>query len=804
MMITTNSSLAAALEYHERGFNVVALRSHSCTPTVRWSALRNNRADKPQIETWWTETTDAEPGVILDEQSRITMLDVDEDRGEAALQRLGVPTTLTVRSRRGLHRFYKLPESLNYPTSVKDIVPGVELKANCVTPMPPASHRESLEFTYSFPNDEQAEIAEAPRWLCEKLAARSNREAAEAQETARAWGELLREISGRNEFELEFTGEWSVTGTRALQCLFLENHLGGDEHPSAYIYTQGGAGFACSACAQRLSVLGLGARVGYADDQAAVAEKLAERGFNVPGRETESNPDANALATASRSTRRLQAADLVRLAESSASELFHDSDNDAYIAIQVNGHRETWNLKSDGFRDWLSRSCYTQLGFSPSSSVFDDATRTLVGRARYDGPEYDVALRIAEHSSDIFVDLCDANWRVVRISALGWSVQSNEDVPVRFRRDKGMLPLPEPQHGGTVAELRSFVNVADADWPLLLVWLVAALRPNKPFPVLPIGGEQGSAKSSTARVLRQLIDPSVVPLQAPPKNESDVILAARNSWLLVFDNLSHVPEWLSDALCRLATGGGIRTRKLYTDAEEVLFSAKRPIALNGIGNLATRGDLLERSIPLTLPTIADENRRAEADFWTDFQVAQPRIIGALYDAVSFALANLDNARAITESRLPRMADFAQWATAAESALGLADGEFLRAYATNQVEANEIVLEEAVAERLVAFMETQSAWSGTATELLAALTDVGATTKPKGWPADAKSLSRALTRLAPNLRRAGIEIDRGRGKRRIITISKPAVMTVKPAPDGQMLLDELCEPVATAEADPPFA
>src|SRR5262249_27076965 len=149
-----------------------------------------------------------------------------------------------------------------------------------------------------------------------------------------------------------------------------------------------------------------------------------------------------------------------------------------------------------------------------------------------------------------------------------------------------------------------------------------------------------------------------------------------NSWVTCWDNLSKLPIWLSDALCRLATGGAFATRQLYTDDEEILFKFQRPCIINGIEEVATRSDLIDRTLMLTLPPISPEDRIPEQEFWEQFYEARPKILGALLDAVSGALRRLPT---VYVDQSPRMADFARWATAGEAALGMRPGEFLKAY-----------------------------------------------------------------------------------------------------------------------------
>jgi hypothetical protein len=192
-----------------------------------------------------------------------------------------------------------------------------------------------------------------------------------------------------------------------------------------------------------------------------------------------------------------------------------------------------------------------------------DAVVTLEGG----GGERAVHVRLGECGGRIYLDLADAHWRAVEVGPDGWRITA--DPPVCFRRPRGLLPLPAPAPGGRIDELRPFVNVPDdRGWRLLVATLVQALRPRGPYPVLSFTGEHGSAKSTQARVFRSLIDPCVAPLRGEPRDLRDLMIAASSAWVVAYDNLSSLQPWLSDALCRLATGGGFATRELYSDADD--------------------------------------------------------------------------------------------------------------------------------------------------------------------------------------------------------------------------------------------
>lgn len=421
-------------------------------------------------------------------------------------------------------------------------------------------------------------------------------------------------------------------------------------------------------------------------------------------------------------------------------------------------HRETWALKSKGFRSWLARRFYQLEERTPATQALQNAIGVLEGKAQYEGPVLRVHTRVAMRDGKIYVDLANERWEAIEITSDGWGILAK--APVKFRRTRGLLALPIPEPGGDVAELRRFINLPEGHetaWRLLVAWLLAAMRPSGPYPVLILHGETGTAKSTTTRVLRALIDPSMTALRTEPRDVRDLMIAAKNSWIIALDNLSHLQPWLSDALCRLSTGGGLSTRELYSDDDEILFEAQQPVILNGIEEVAAREDLLDRAIILYLPHIPNTKRRPESEFWCDFEAARPRILGALLTAAAAGLKNLPATR---PPLLPRMADFATWAIAIEPALGWPDGAFSDAYTEGLNAANALVLESTpIAPAILSLAEDQKTWMGSASDLLKVLTDRvdEATTKQRAWPTSGRALSNILRRLGPNLRSAGVRV-----------------------------------------------
>jgi hypothetical protein len=469
-----------------------------------------------------------------------------------------------------------------------------------------------------------------------------------------------------------------------------------------------------------------------------------------------------------------QVEDIIRYAREGA-RLFHSPDGTAYAAVEVGGHLETLAIRSVRFRDWILIRFLHQHGRAPNTQLLTDALNTIRAIAVYHGPEMPVFVRVAEHEGDVYIDLGNENWDAVRVTREGFEAVPRP--PVGFVRKAGFARLPYPAGEGTIDDLRPFVNIRrDEDFMLVAAWAAFSLSPRGPYPVLVLQGEQGSAKSTTVRVLRALVDPAVEPLRALPRSERDLAIAAGNAWVLAFDNLSGIRDWLSDSLCRLATGGGFATRQLYTDDEEIIFSARRPIILNGIDDIATRGDLQERSVLVSLPSILEDERREENTFWAEFEAVRPRIFGSLLSGVSAALRNVDH---VHLERKPRMADFAVAATAMEDAFGWEPGSFVEAYAVNRQQASETLLaNEPIADAIEKLLEDggESVWIGTATELLQMLGSYAneAVKRSKAWPGGPQVLSRRLKRIAPALRTAGIqytEHEQGHRKRKVKVLRK---------------------------------
>ena len=750
-----NSRLEAALAYADFGWRVIPLHSPlpggGCTcgkancgaagkhPRIAaWQ--RDASVDPERIRAWWKQWPVANVGLLMGQEAGVIAIDVDpRNGGSETLNKLtseygALPNTVTaLTGGGGVHFLFAAPNRPVKKNSNGDTLgPGVDLQGEgSLIVAAPSLHKSGGVYEWaSGCAPWECELAPLPAWVLALVDAR--------QQQQRRVGKATRATLPDEIWEGERDDRlfrWAC-GLRAkgleedeiLEALIKENEARCKPKP-------------------------------LPDEQ---VRKIAGQAAKYePGEAAEYEAGQGAA-------RQSVASKLVALAKAEVVEFWHTPEDEEFATVRRDGHVEHWPLGERAFRYWLARRYYEQTGCVAKDSALKEALNVLLAEAG-DGPQERAYTRVAGHDGAIYLDLADDKWRAVRIDAKGWEVVSNP--PVRFRRSRGQLVLPTPERGGNLDELRRFINVTEDDWPLVAAWVLFALRhsggsgKSGSYPVLILGGQQGSAKSTTSSVLKCLIDPHDAELRSTMHNERDLAVAARRSWVIALDNLSVIQEWMSNALCRLASGYTFTTRALYTDGEEVMFRAKRPVVLNGIGDLATRSDLLERALLITCPRISDKARKNETEFWDDFEAAQPRLLGAVLDALARTLAAAPNVKLDGK---PRMADFATFATAAARA-GVFDEEaFWSAYNENQENAHAIALEGSpVAEALMALIEDQASgeWKGTPSALLAELRRYAseeALRPGAGWPQKPRGLTAILKRLEPNLRAIGYDVD-WRGK-----------------------------------------
>lgn len=405
--------------------------------------------------------------------------------------------------------------------------------------------------------------------------------------------------------------------------------------------------------------------------------------------------------------RRNQAAQIVQLAERQCS-FFIDDHQNAYADVMFGKVRKTFSVSSDAFAGWLMNRYYNDTDSStvPSAESIRSARRLLENRAQEAANKLPVGNRVMKYRGAIYLDMCDDRWRAIKVTPDGWEIVDQPDV--RFIRGPEALPLPEPDRDGKLADIQKVLKLESReDYLSVAIWLLGCLT-NGPYANLCITGPEGASKTSSTRICRNVIDPSSQDISTPPANNDDLLLNCTDSFVQAIDNVSRINKSMSDYLCRLATGTTFKRRKLYTDGSIFSFTVKRPLILNGIGDLITQADLASRAIPLRLSIINDDERMTEEQVTATFDALHPSILGGLLNAAVIGLQSVDT---LTPRSLPRMADLGNWTLAC--AAGFAGDE--RVSASDEIEAlfkgwaitnaNEAILGDHFSRLLCTVLET---------------------------------------------------------------------------------------------------
>ena len=449
-----------------------------------------------------------------------------------------------------------------------------------------------------------------------------------------------------------------------------------------------------------------------------------------------------------------------RLGRTSAGESFAVSVDGPLIARMLRGGRSS-------LRAQLADEFNERFGKVPNSSALADAMLVLQGQAERAQPE-EVSLRLAHHKDGCVVDLGDPTGRVVCVGSSGWAVK--ERSPVLFRRTELTGVLPLPTQPGDLNALRQLLNLSEDSWQLVVGLLVCALIPGIPHPIIWIGGLQGTGKSTAASVLARVIDPGPAVLRSPPRDLEQWAVSASGSWVVVIDNLSRIPEWLSDGLCRAVTGEAVVRRRLYSNQQLSVIHFRRVIIVTSIDAGDLRGDLAERLVPIDLEDIPADKRREDAELQQAFERSHPAILSGLLDVVSRVLAILPNVQLVEKSR---MADFHRVLAAVDQAMGF---HSLDVYLGQRDRiAGEVIDSDPIADAVARFAQKEDVWTGTASDLLERLTPER---PPRDWPKKPRGFSGALRRVIPALRQTGVQVIPPSNERREATRSRRRIWEIR--------------------------
>ena len=450
-----------------------------------------------------------------------------------------------------------------------------------------------------------------------------------------------------------------------------------------------------------------------------------------------------------------QADIMIEMAMKEEDEFFHDELNEKYVAIKRGGNPLVLKINGQDYKSFLVKRFFKETKKAPSKDSINQAVSVLEALAQYDGEEINVAKRCTERDGAIYYDLGDKEWSFIKITKEGWKIDNSGQI--LFTRRKTMKPQVLPEEYDDISIINKHYRFkTDEDKILHTVSTVTKFL-SIGNPIIVYHGEKGASKTTTMRMDRSIVDPSARDVISMPKSATDLSLVLHNNYLPCFDNIDSISAEKSDILCTAATGGGFSRRKLYTDDEENIYEYKVPVILNGINVVATRPDLLDRSLLLGLERISEDERKEESEVWEEFNRDKPKMLGAIFSTISKALTIYPNVKL---KKLGRMADFTRWGYAIAEACGIGGEKFLKAYLNNQYKANdEAVSSNPIATAIIRLMEKTQHFEGSASRLLEVLNSIAEDEKidiqSKLWAKEPNVLSRRLNELKSNLLMEGI-------------------------------------------------
>lgn len=482
---------------------------------------------------------------------------------------------------------------------------------------------------------------------------------------------------------------------------------------------------------------------------------------------------------------------ILKLAQKNCQQIFLDEYKTVHAAVKINDRLEVIPLADERFKNWLRKLVRKEHKVIISGSIIEDVVDALTADALFDGQTKLLGLRFAKDTNDElkwYYDLTNDQWEFIEITPEGWKVVKNKVV---FRRFSHQVPQVYPESDYPVDIFDRFMNLLNVkkeDRLLLKCYTIVTFIPDLIKAVLMVHGEQGTAKSMLQELLIMLIDPTLTRTLTFPRDKTELTRELSHHALAYYDNLSRIPDWISDQLCKAVTGGGFTKRKLYTNDEDVVYILMRAIGFNGINLAATKADLLSRGLIIQTDTIPKGNQRRMKAIWTEFDRIKPQLLGYIHDILVMVLKwKKDNPGIELIKEYPRLADWAEYCEIIAHCMGEKEGAFMAAYNSNiDLQTQEVIEGSDVAIALQIFMDLMGKWEGSATQLLEKLHGIATSNsidiKNRYWPKTANRLSRSLKILQRTLREVDIEIEwlRDTGTKKSARIIKIAKLSSEPS------------------------
>lgn len=484
------------------------------------------------------------------------------------------------------------------------------------------------------------------------------------------------------------------------------------------------------------------------------------------------------------------------------SEIFVDQYKEPHAAVFINDHFEVLSLNSGRFKNFMYKVCHEITG-KVNSDKIEGIIKILNAEAEFSGKVKDLQLRIAKTDDYTFYyDLTNSTGSMIKITPDGGSI-IEKDIPILFKRYTNQKAQVIPSwtmddKDDVFDKFIDLLNIKDEDNKLLLkCYIVSLIIPEIAKPILILHGEQGSAKSTLQELIKMLVDPSEVKTLTFPNSVAELVQMLSHNYVTYFDNISDLPEWVSNILCQAVTGSGFTKRALYSDDDDFVYSFKRATGVNGINLAATKADLLDRSIIIQLERISKKKIKKINEIWKEFNELKPMLLGYILDIVVKVLKFKQAGKNIQLQELPRMADFAEIGEIIARCMGYPEYKFIKVYFDNiNIQIDEAIEASPTSIAVINFLEKNESWIGTATKLKTELDEIAidvlkiSIEKNRLWPKSPNQLSSRLNEIKTNLREKGIEIEKYKenGKRMIKITKVSSLSSSRPETQNQIQIE----------------
>ncbi|CAN5695452.1 hypothetical protein BH11PAT2_BH11PAT2_04930 [soil metagenome] len=724
-----NRILDAALSYHDQGLSIIPIGKDK-KPLIAWKKYQTELATRQQILAWFAQKN-VNIGLVTGTISGVVVMDFDIKHGRKSSEFQIEPTVCSKTGGGGEHMFFKHPRYEVPSTNGVLFGVGIDIKADGgYVVLPPSLHLSGNEYEWLIPFN-KLDLAEMPDWFVHKVKENQSIHSKTDWETlsrssipegqrhdmlTKIIGKFLHDLSPNLWEEMGWPAiqEWNATHSKPPTQLKELRAIWDGLKKKELSKTEDSKG----------------------KENRSVTQQIIDAIENDPG-----------------------------------TELFHDQHNEPYIKILNKDHYDIWSCKSKKLDNLISMKFWDLNQKPVGSEVMKNVLGILQAKACFQGKEYQLNNRVAWKNNELWYDLTNEPGQAVRVSKDGWAVIS--DTPILFRKHNHQVAQVMPALGGGVRELLKYININNKHHELLLmVFVVTCFIPDIAHVIPIIYGAQGSAKSTLSKLLRKICDPSQLEVISIPRYQ-DMPQTLSHHWFLFFDNVSYISEEMSDLLAKVVTGSGFTKRELYTNDEDVIYSFKRVVGINGINLVAMRPDLLERSILLELERIPEDRRKQEKEVLNEFENALPGILGGVFDVLVKAMQIQPEVKL---EKLPRMADFAVWGYAIAEAMGYGGDAFLEAYKANmEAQSEEVLSQDPVGTATMIMMENCDHWEDTPSALYKKLCEIASFNlgmnleRDPSWPKAVNQLSKRMNMLEVIFASQGIKFQKmaTNGQRMII-------------------------------------